>query len=562
MSSESWHGINDPGTWKKPEPEPEEKKPNTGLDDSPAKPPEPRAKEYRFKDVSIVEPAQGFERNKPFDIEGAIELLGDKLTASRILLYPIGLYNGQEDKFVPGGIEADLDTSTNKFCGTCNSLFDPRPYSEDSGKPADATWKLFVRADGATAEKPLESEQLTFPKPSKFVELKKDHYDEDGASTYDKPQSGENFKPNGVVKSLQGDLIKTAFLPQGSDDGFFGDKTEAAVKKFQDYAIKSVRLKRKAGKTETTDTTLDQQQPDGIVGKKSRDELDRWLKNDWIKPIPTLRHGEYDDTGVSNGKGKRGTDDHHEGTPVVDAQKNLQSVDVYGGSAVDGWFFDKMKVAVKLLQAAAEKGEFIINGVLSDFGEKLTGHRKGDLCPKTQEYLQKLVDKGGKVPKDDKEFQLFVCTIYGEAAGCSEIAWRAVGHVIMNRLHDSGQKYLAPSSYRESVTSIITKSGFDAYTQKNEPFSSADAYFKNGKKPGNGKLDQMIKALEPVYQKAELDVAGGAVLYYSPQAQAKLHKENPAAYPEKPHWKFEELQEVTISGIDQAKDDFKFFKYK
>jgi uncharacterized protein (TIGR02594 family) len=234
------------------------------------------------------------------------------------------------------------------------------------------------------------------------VELKKGDYDEDGAKTYVKPESGENFKSNGVVKALQGDLIKTSFLTKDSDDGFFGDQTDKAVREFQGYAIKTERMKRSAVKTEKTNQPLDLPQPDGVVEKKTRDELDRWLQSDWVKPIPTLRHGEYDDTGVSNGKGKRGTDDHHEGTPVVDAQKDFQKVGVYVDFALDGWFFDYMKDAVKLFQEAAVKGAFIINGALADIGEKLTGHSKGELCPKTQEFLKKVAEKEGKVPCAEK----------------------------------------------------------------------------------------------------------------------------------------------------------------
>ena len=401
--AQPWRDIDNPGVWRKPEPE-TPTKPATGFDDSPPAPREPLAKEYRFKDVSIVEPAQGFEKNKPFDMEGEIEPFDKSkpISASKILLYPIGVYNGQEDKFAPGGIEADLDQKTGKFRATCKSLFDPQPFTNDTNKPADTTWKLYVRAEGGAAEKPMESDQLTFPKESQFVELKKGDYDEDGAKTYGKPESGENFKSNGVVKSLQGDLIKTLFLPKGSGDGFFGDQTDKAVREFQGYAIKAERMKRSAGKTEKTNQTLDVPQPDGIVEKKTRDEIDRWLQSDWVKPIPTLRHGEYDDTGVSNGKGKRGTDDHHEGTPVVDAQKDLQKVGVYSDAAVDGWFFDKMLDAVKLFQETAVKGEFIINGVITDIGEKLTGHSKGELCLKTQEYLKKVVEKEGKVQGPEK----------------------------------------------------------------------------------------------------------------------------------------------------------------
>jgi hypothetical protein len=418
--AQPWRDIDNPGVWRKPEPE-TPTKPATGFDDSPPAPREPLAKEYRFKDVSIVEPAQGFEKNKPFDMEGEIEPFDKSkpISASKILLYPIGIYNGQEDNFVPGGIEADLDQKTGKFRATCKSLFDPQPFANDTNKPADATWKLYVRAEGGAAEKPMESDQLTFPKESQFVELKKGDYDEDGAKTYGKPESGENFKSNGVVKSLQGDLIKTLFLPKGSGDGFFGDQTDKAVKEFQGYAIKAERMKRSAGKTEKTNQTLDVPQPNGVVEKKTRDELDRWLQSDWVKPIPTLRHGEYDDTGVSNGKGKRGTDDHHEGTPVVDAQKDLQKVGVYVDCALDGWFYDKMLDAVKQFQEAAVKGEFLINGALTDIGEKLSGHSKGELCLKTQEFLKKVAEKGGKVPgkNDDSILNQKYATIMKGLAG-------------------------------------------------------------------------------------------------------------------------------------------------
>ncbi len=400
--SEPWHGINDPGFFWKPKPEPEGPKKPTGMDESPTAKKEPLAKEYRFKDVSITEPAQGFEKNKPFDIEGEIELLGDKLTASKILLYPIGLYNDQEDKFVPAGIEADLDTSTNKFCGTCDHLFDPEAYVNDSEKTSDATWKLFVRAEGKTAEKPMESEQLTFPKESQFVELKKGHYDENGAEKYNKDKADENFKENNAVKSLQSDLIKTGFLPQGADDGFFGDQTDAAVRKFQEYAIKNGRMKRSEGKVENTDRTLDLQSPDGVVDKKTRDEIDRWLQNDWIRPVPTLRYKEYDDKGVDNGKGSPGSDEHHVNTPVADAQKDLQSVGVYAQCSLDGWFHDKMLDAVKQFQDAAAQGEFCAaDNTRVVLDDKLVGFCKAELDAPTQEYLKKAVDQGLTVPKKD-----------------------------------------------------------------------------------------------------------------------------------------------------------------
>jgi hypothetical protein len=161
-------------------------------------------------------------------------------------------------------------------------------------------------------------------------------------------------------------------------------------------------MKRNSGKTETTDTTLDQEQPDGVVGKKTRDELDRWLQNNWIEPIPTVRKDDYDDTGVQNGKGKRGGDDHHQGTPVEDAQKELQQVGVYLDFSVDGWCHDHMYEAIKQYHEAAEKGLFIIDGKATDISNKLTGHHKGEYCKKSKKYLKDVVKKNGTVPKESR----------------------------------------------------------------------------------------------------------------------------------------------------------------
>jgi spore germination cell wall hydrolase CwlJ-like protein len=63
------------------------------------------------------------------------------------------------------------------------------------------------------------------------------------------------------------------------------------------------------------------------------------------------------------------------------------------------------------------------------------------------------------IPED--EFKLFVAIIYGEANSCSEAAWRAVGHVIMNRVGNNEWSNL------KTVTEIITqKYAFEAYQKK------------------------------------------------------------------------------------------------
>ena len=547
--SEPWHDINAPGLRQKPK-QPESNKPAVTDD---AMPPPPKKPLVKLSDGKFVPPDEGAEINKNCPIQVGVEYLDDSAKSMKKVTFSLySNYNGQTSNLshYADGYEKDGVAQAELI------LYPPPGYQD--GDNVD----YFFKAEHIRGEKVIDSEDITLPQETTTIVLQKGHYDQNGAAAYDKPQSGDNFKPNNVVKKLQGDLITTAFLPEGSDDGFFGDQTDTAVNGFQDYAIKSIRMKRSVGKTETADSTLDQQAPDGIVGKKTRDELDKWLQSTWVKPIPTLRHGEYDDTGVQNGKGKSGTDDHHQGTPIVEAQQNLQKAGVYSDGAIDGWFYDKMLSGVNIFQSAAADATFFVNGKTTQFDQKLTGYQKGEMCSKTQEYLKMVVEKGGVVPTISEEFKLMICTVYGEAAGCTEIAQRTIGHVIMNRLHDSGCKYLAPPSYRENVTSVITLSGFDAYTQKNKPYLSASSYFDNGRTPPNNKLEQTIKILDPIYNKSELDFTNSAVLYYSPAAQDKLHKENPNMYPEKPEWKFQELQELTIVGVDPIKDDFKFYKYK
>jgi peptidoglycan hydrolase-like protein with peptidoglycan-binding domain len=409
MPDNAWRDINDP-IFLKPK---KNETPAADPDDAPPrKVREPPPTEYSITSVRAVEPPHGFEPTKPYDIEGEVELIG-KITQPRIVLHPIGLYQGRVSNLVPAGVDAFIDIKTLKFKATCMYLRQPYEYWSDRARPADATWDLVIRAEGNTAQKPIESEKVTFPQPTKFVVLKKDDYDENGAQKYNKPQSGESFKPRNVVKALQNDLINTGFLPKGADDGYFGDQTDKAVQEFQDYAIKPERMERQIGKLIKTDRKLEQAQPDGIVGKKTRDEIDWWLQEGWIKPIESLRYDDYDVEAINKGikphrpygrdastLNKMRTDDYHEvGTPVLDAQKALAGTNAYTG-ALDGWFGDTMKAAVTLFQEAAEKGEFLIDGVLTDIGEKLTGFRKGVLCPKTKEYLPKVTEKKGTVVKD------------------------------------------------------------------------------------------------------------------------------------------------------------------
>ena len=405
--AEGFHDINSPGfNFGGKKEDPKAKKPNTGIDDSQNPPKkEPPPVEYRIKYVRPLEPENGFRHNKAYDIEGEIEPLVEKITQPRIVLYPIGIYNGAEDNFFPKGIEVFPDKD-GKFRVTCDHLFNAMDYDNDYEKPADATWVLVIRAQGRTAEKDVESEPLTFPQPEKaFINLREGHYDDNGASQYQKPREGGDYVSGDAVKRLQQDLITLRFLPKGENDGFFGSKTDAAVKDFQKIAIDKYRMPFRLGKLIEAESTLQQSSADGIVGPKTRDEIDLWKKKEWVKPAVVLRHGEYDDDGVNNRKGERGGDDHHIKSPVKDYQQDLQKIDAYSG-ALDGWFFDKMQSAVKLFQEYAEKGQFLINGVMTDIGEKLTGHNKGTLDIPTQEMVKKVAEKGAKVPLPELLFPL------------------------------------------------------------------------------------------------------------------------------------------------------------
>ena len=160
-----------------------------------------------------------------------------------------------------------------------------------------------------------------------------------------------------------------------------------------------------------------------------------------------------------------------------------------------------------------------------------------------------------KTNNTNKEFNLLVATIYGEANNSSEIAWKTIAHVINNRV---GKKEWKKHT---TVTDIITKTGFDAYTHNTSNFKRAFDYLKGTDGKTNALIDKMVNALEPVYLRQEKDITFGAILYYSPKAQAALYKTKPNLYKETPAWNFSLLDKVTIPGL-LATDDFNFYKYK
>ena len=163
----------------------------------------------------------------------------------------------------------------------------------------------------------------------------------------------------------------------------------------------------------------------------------------------------------------------------------------------------------------------------------------------------------GNTIRSAEEFKLLVATVYGESANSSETAWQAIAFVIKNRV---GKREW--TQYK-TISDIIKKTGFDAYTQRNVPYVSAEKYLNDNPdlEGNNTKIEKLISVLSSVYLNKKTDITGGAVLYYSPKAQAALHKINSKTWKEKPNWNFSMLTEVKITGLSTS-DDFKFYKYK
>ncbi len=154
----------------------------------------------------------------------------------------------------------------------------------------------------------------------------------------------------------------------------------------------------------------------------------------------------------------------------------------------------------------------------------------------------------------EETFNIFVATIFGEAGLSSETAWKAIGHVILNRVgYGQWRKYT-------TVEDIIKKTRFDAYQKRDYIIAYNYLTSKSPKKP-NTRLNRMVEVLTPVFDKKEADFTSRAIMYYSPEAQKSLHKSYPKLYKEVPPWtKSNTLEQVTIPGLS-ATDDFKFYKY-
>lgn len=153
-----------------------------------------------------------------------------------------------------------------------------------------------------------------------------------------------------------------------------------------------------------------------------------------------------------------------------------------------------------------------------------------------------------------EDFKIFVATINGEAENCGETSWKVIAHTAKNRIGFANWKSWS------NITQIVTKTGYDAYTQKNTPYKRAKKALDSG--DISPKLMSLIRAVEPIFNGTEPDFTGGVVYYYSPKAQAQLHKSDPSNYPSLvPDFvvsKSNPTHQVKIPGTE--KDDMRWYK--
>jgi hypothetical protein len=151
------------------------------------------------------------------------------------------------------------------------------------------------------------------------------------------------------------------------------------------------------------------------------------------------------------------------------------------------------------------------------------------------------------------ELRIMLATIYGEAANSSPTSWMAIASVIMNRVGKREWKK------HKTPLAVIENTGFDAFSHKNAPYKLA---FKVLEIPAmampGSTLRRLIDVVTPFYE--GWPPITDAVLYYSPKAQAALHKKHPRKWKAVPAWKFELLEKVDIPGTER--DDFAWFRYR
>ncbi|NLE02383.1 MAG: peptidoglycan DD-metalloendopeptidase family protein [Fibrobacter sp.] len=117
------------------------------------------------------------------------------------------------------------------------------------------------------------------------TELKKGNFDDIAVAKYSSKNPYQTGYVQGKkIEQLQKDLISVGIKEVGSADGDFGTKTEAAVKKFQQYALQEGR--QTVSSCVMVKVTY-KGHANGIADKATIDELELWLFNGYLIPENT-----------------------------------------------------------------------------------------------------------------------------------------------------------------------------------------------------------------------------------------------------------------------------------
>lgn len=152
----------------------------------------------------------------------------------------------------------------------------------------------------------------------------------------------------------------------------------------------------------------------------------------------------------------------------------------------------------------------------------------------------------------DHAARIFLATIYGEAAACSVASWKAIASCILNRVGTREWKK------RKTPLEVIALTGFDAFEHENAPYLQARTLLEQHPE-GIGAVTRLKEAVLPLYEGREAPIPH-LVLYYSPKAQAALHKKSPQMWPARPRWNFSLLEQLQVPGTEA--DDFAWYRYK
>ncbi len=243
------------------------------------------------------------------------------------------------------------------------------------------------------------------------------------------------------------------------------------------------------------------------------------------------------------------------GTQVFDLQKDLLDLGFDAVGKADGDFGEGTKGAVKAFQEAAKTGARKQKDKDITVTPGYKGTVNGAVDEATKAEIKEWKAKGYLKKGYSEEFIIFASTVYGESASQSSVAWRAIAHVIMNRV---GQREWKK---HKTAAAIVQHTGFDAYSQQTSLYVKCKNYLEKGIGAPQKRIDLMVSVIEPVYLGTDADNTDGAQLYYSPKAQTQLHKKFPKNYKSKPTWVNDKVKLVNVKEILET-DDFEFYAYK